>query len=140
MHGSAIIQSSRSDNERKCKYIIESEKCKRAAFTLPTCTGKGTEIWWHSLDRELHMVSRLPNPMPVPKRHDFGSNVTILAATSLTLTSTFTADYVIVLSLNFVLFLLDTITYTLGNLSSALEHPYDVTPLSFQYFHMNFVL
>ena len=44
IHGLAIIQSSRSDNERKCKYFIESEKCKRAAFTLPTCTGKGAEI------------------------------------------------------------------------------------------------
>ena len=66
------------------------------------------------------MVSRLPNPVPLPKRHDFGinvtifgGNVTILAATSLTLTSTLTADYVIVLLWNFVLFLLDTITYHL---------------------------
>ena len=59
------------------------------------------------------MASRLPNPVPLPKRRDFGSNVTILAATSLTLTSTLTADYVIVLLWNFVLFLLDTITYDL---------------------------
>ena len=59
------------------------------------------------------MASRLPNPVPLPKRRDFGSNVTILAATSLTLTSTLTADYVIVLLWNFVLFLLDTITYIL---------------------------
>ena len=50
----------------------------------------------------------------------------ILAATSLMLTSTLTADYVIVLLWNFVLFLLDTITNVACIMNCALTEGFGV--------------
>ena len=112
MKGNAnILLKAKNVNERRLRYLTVQEKVQKNDDTLEI----ENYIWSHVCQTPCHCQSVMISVVTSRfwrHRHDFGGNVTILAATSLTLTSTLTADYVIVLLRNFVLYLLDTITYT----------------------------
>ena len=71
MKGNAnILLKAKNVNERRLRYLPVQEKVQTYDDTL-------------EIENYIYiMVSRLPYPVPLPKRHDFCSNVTILAATS----------------------------------------------------------
>ena len=117
MKGNAnILLKAKNVNERRLRYLPVQKKVQKYDDTLEI----ENNILSHVCQTLCHCQSVM---ISVLTSRFFGGNVTILAATSLTLTSTLTADYVIVLLWNFVLFLLDTITFISVTLTILFFYP-----------------